>query len=158
METPGIYLGTKLKLMQLDNPVWAWGISPSKFVRETVKNYKDCVSKHLPPQYRLPKLVPNPFPTKYEPVIDVSSELDPDLASFFHSLIGIMYWMVELSGIDIATEVSLLSSHSALLCESHIDTTLHIIAYQGLHHNSHLCLDLTYPNIDDDQFLVMDWK
>ncbi len=27
---PDIYLGAKLKLMQLENGVWAWGISPSK--------------------------------------------------------------------------------------------------------------------------------
>ncbi len=72
---PDIYLGAKLKLMQLENGVWAWGISLSKHVQETVKNCKDYVSEHLPPQYRLPKLAPNPFPTKYEPGIDVSPEL-----------------------------------------------------------------------------------
>ncbi len=59
----------------------AWGISPSKYIREAVKNCKDYTSKHLPPQYRLPKLAPNPFPNKYEPGIDVNPELDPDLAS-----------------------------------------------------------------------------
>ena len=155
---PDIYLGAKLKLMQLDNGVWAWGISPSKYVREAVKNCKDYVSEHLPPQYRLPKLAPNPFPTKYEPGIDVSPELDPDLASYFQSLIGIMRWMVELGRIDIATEVSLLSSHSALPREGHMDAALHIMAYLGLHHNSRLCMDPTYPDIDDEQFPVMDWK
>ncbi len=46
--TPDIYLGAKLKLMQLDNGVWEWGISPSKYVREMVKNCKDYVSEHLP--------------------------------------------------------------------------------------------------------------
>ncbi len=79
---PDIYLGAKLKLMQLENGVWAWGISPSKYVREAVKNCKDFVSEHLPTQYRLPKLAPNPFPTKYELGIDVSPELVPNLASF----------------------------------------------------------------------------
>ncbi len=56
--SPDIYLGAKLKLMQLENGVWAWGISPSKYVREAVKNCKDYVSKHLPPQYKLTKLSP----------------------------------------------------------------------------------------------------
>ncbi|KAL7463706.1 hypothetical protein ACHAXS_004063 [Conticribra weissflogii] len=32
------------------------------------------------------------------------------------------------------------------------------MAYLGLHHNSHVCMDLTYPDIDNDQFPVMDWK
>jgi hypothetical protein len=27
---PDIYLGAKLKLTQLDNGIWAWGLSPSK--------------------------------------------------------------------------------------------------------------------------------
>ncbi len=63
---PDIYLGTKLKLMLLENGVWALGISASKYVREAVKNCKDLVSKHLLPQYRLPKLAPNPFLTNYE--------------------------------------------------------------------------------------------
>ncbi len=80
--------------MQLENSIWVWGISPSKYVREVVKNQEDSLSKHLPPQYWLPKLAPNLFPTKYEPRIDASSKLHPDLASYFQSLIGIMQWMV----------------------------------------------------------------
>ncbi len=103
-------------------------------------------------------MVPNPIPTKYEPGIDVSPELDPDLASYFQSLIGIMCWMIELGRIAIATEVSLLSSHSALPHEGRMDAVLNIMDYLGLHHNSRLCMDPTYPDIDDEQFPVMDWK
>ncbi len=47
IRTPDIYLGFKHKLMQLENGVWVWGISPSKYVREENKNYKDYVSEHL---------------------------------------------------------------------------------------------------------------
>ncbi len=94
----------QLKLMQLENGGWAWGISLSMYVREAVKNCKDYVSEHLPPQYRLPKLSPNPFPTKYEPGIDIILKLDPGQASYFQSLIGIMCWMVELGCINITTE------------------------------------------------------
>ncbi len=117
------------------------------YVREAVKNCKDYISKHLPPQYRLPKLAPNPFPTKYDLGIDISPELDPDLAPYFQSLIRIMCWMVVLGHMDRAMEVSLLLLHSALPCKGHMDTALHIIAYLGLHHNSHLCKDPTYPDI-----------
>ncbi|KAL7452158.1 LOW QUALITY PROTEIN: hypothetical protein ACHAXS_000269 [Conticribra weissflogii] len=63
--------------------------------------------------------------------------------------------MVQLDCINIATEVSLLSSHSALPREGHVDATLNIMAYLGLHHNSHLCIDWTYPYIDVDH---LDWK
>ncbi len=86
--TPDIYLGAKLKLMQLENGVWSWSMSPSEYVKEAVKICKDYISEHLPPQYRLPKFAPNPFPTKYEAGIYVSPEVNPDLASYFQSLIG----------------------------------------------------------------------
>ncbi len=66
--------------------------------------------------------------------------------------------MVDLGCIDKATEVSLLLSHSVLLCKGHMGTALHIMAYLGLHHNSHLCMDPTYPNIGNDQFPVLVWK
>ncbi len=79
---------------------------------------------HLPPQYWLPKLAPNPFPTKYEPGTDDTPELDPDLASYFHSQIGIVCWMFESDYIDVATEVSLLSLHLALPHEGHMDGAL----------------------------------
>ncbi len=138
--------------MQLENGVWAWGI------REEGKNCKDYISEHLPPQYKLPKLAPNPFPTKYDLGVDVSPELDPDLESYFQSLIGTMRWMVKLGQMDIAMEVSLLLLHSALPYEGHMGVALHVMTYLGLHHNSRLCMDPTYPNIDNYQFSVMEWQ
>ncbi len=39
-----------------------------------------------------------------------------------------------------------------------MDAALHIMAYPGLNHNSHLGMDLTYPDINDDQFPVLEWK
>ena len=35
---PDIYLGTKLKQVKLDNGVWAWAMSPSKYVQQAVAN------------------------------------------------------------------------------------------------------------------------
>ncbi len=66
--------------------------------------------------------------------------------------------MVELDCIDISTEVSLLSLYSALPHEGHMDAALHIMAYLGSHHNSHLCMDPTYPENDNDQSPDVDWK
>ncbi len=47
---PDIYLCAKLKLMQLENGVWAWGITSSKYVSDVVKDCKDYISEYLPPQ------------------------------------------------------------------------------------------------------------
>jgi hypothetical protein len=35
---PDIYLGVKQKMTQLDNGIWACGLSPSKYVAQAVKN------------------------------------------------------------------------------------------------------------------------
>jgi hypothetical protein len=38
-----------------------------------------------------------------------------------------MRWMVELGRIDIATEVSMLSSYLACPCEGHLENALHVM-------------------------------
>ncbi len=38
-----------------------------------------------------------------------------------------------------------------------MDAAFHMIDYLGPHHNSSLCMNLTYPDIDDEQFPVIDW-
>jgi hypothetical protein len=40
-----------------------------------------------------------------------------------------MRWMVELGCIDIATEVSMLSSYLACPCEGHLENALHVMGY-----------------------------
>ena len=52
----------------------------------------------------------NPFPGDYDPDLDTMDVLKDDQATYFQSQIGILRWMVELGRVDIATEVSLLSS------------------------------------------------
>jgi hypothetical protein len=52
--------------------------------------------------------------TSYRPELDVSPELDPEDASYYQSLIGILRWIVELGCVDICLEVSMMSSHLAL--------------------------------------------
>ena len=38
---PDIYLGGKLRKVQLNNGVWAWGMSPSKYVQDAVRNSEE---------------------------------------------------------------------------------------------------------------------
>ena len=65
--------------------------------------------------------------------------------------------MVELGRVDIAAEISLLSSHLAYPREGHLDAALQVMAYFKQKHNSHLIFDPTYPNIDMSSFLTYDW-
>jgi hypothetical protein len=65
--------------------------------------------------------------------------------------------MVELGCIDIATEVSFLSSHLAYPCKGHLVTALHIMSYLSQKHNTRLIFDPTYPKIDMGQFSKYNW-
>jgi hypothetical protein len=65
--------------------------------------------------------------------------------------------MVELGRIDIATEVSLLSSQLAYPCEGHLETALNIMSHLSQKHNKRLIFDLTYPKIDMGQFPQYNW-
>ncbi len=65
--------------------------------------------------------------------------------------------MVELGRIDIATEVSLLSSHLVYPREGHLETALHIMSYRSQKHNTRLIFDSTYPKTDMGQFPQYNW-
>ena len=71
---------------------------------------------------------PTPLSNRYMPDIDVSLELQPAKASYFHSPIGILRWIVELGRADICIEVSMMSSHLALPREEHMKELFHMFA------------------------------
>jgi hypothetical protein len=90
--------------------------------------------------------------------MDTTALLTPDAATYYQSVIGVMRWMVEIGRVDIATEVSLLSSYLAAPREGHMDAALHIMSYLGNHHNTRLIFDPTYPTIDYASFPQCEWK
>ncbi len=65
--------------------------------------------------------------------------------------------MVELGCIDIATKVSLLSSHLVYPCKGHILTALYIMCYLNQKHNTQHIFDPTYLKIDMRQFSLYNW-
>ena len=95
---------------------------------------------------------PNPFPLDYEPSMDTSVLLDPELASYYQTIIGVLRWMVEIGQIDITTEVSQLSSFLAMPRRGHFVNALHIMSFLKIKHNSMLILDPTYPEVNLDEF------
>ena len=111
---PDIYLVAKLNKVQMNNHVWCWYISPFSYVQEAVRNCQNYLKENLYDDYELITNAPNPFPLGYEPCIDVSPLLSPDESSYFQTIIGVMRWMVELGRINIAVEVSQLSSFLAI--------------------------------------------
>jgi hypothetical protein len=80
---PDIYLGAKLKMTQLENGIWAWGLNPSKYVAQAVKNCAKHLTDKLNNCFRLPQRADNPFPYDYCPALDLSDPLDPECSLFY---------------------------------------------------------------------------
>jgi hypothetical protein len=149
---PDIYLGAKLKMTRLENGIWAWGLSPSKYVGQAVKNCAKHLTDKLNNCFCLPQRADNPILYDYCPKLDLSEPLDPEYSSFYQHIIGVMRWMVELGRIDIATQVSLLSSHLAYPQEGHLETTLHIMSTLSQKHNTQLIFEGPIPKLTWDSF------
>ena len=133
---PDIYLGAKLKKVQMDNDVWCWSISPSKYVQEAVRNCKKYLKENLSDEYEFIANAPNSFLLGYEPCMDVFPLLLTDEASYFQTNIGVMIWMVDLGRKYIAVKVSQLSSFLAMPRQGHLVISLHVISYLKTKHNS----------------------
>ena len=129
MGDPDIYLSEKLKETRLPNGIYTWGLSPSKYVNQAVKNCQTHLTEKLNDRYKILTRADNPFPMGYCIDTDVSKPLDDECSSFFQHLIGVMRWMVELGRIDIAVEVSLLSSYLACPREGHLEAAIHVMGY-----------------------------
>jgi hypothetical protein len=154
---PDIYLGAKLRQVQLDNGVYAWGQSSAKYVQEAVRNAADYLRTNFGGR-TLPKRATAPWPTNYRAETDESPELNHHLASYYQSQVGVLHWMVELGRIDMITEVSLLASHMALPREGHLDAIFHLYGYLNNKSNARIVFDPTYPDVDMSIFQEHEWK
>ena len=100
----------------------------------------------------------NPLTCEYRPEIDISHELKPQDALYYKSLIGILRWIFELGRVDICVEVSMMSSHVALLRKVNFYQVLHIFGYLKKHHNDKMVFEPTDPDINMSKFKKQDWS
>ena len=154
---PDVYLGAKVKRMEMPNGVQAWALSSSKYVQEAIQNVENYLRDELG-GWTLRKRAPTLFMSEYDPGMDMTKQLSIKLATYYQSEIGILCWMVEMGRIDIATEVSLLALHVALPLEWHLEAVFNIYAYLKHKHNSHLAPDPTYPQVHMGDFREVDWR
>jgi len=123
---PDIYLGGKVRKVQLDTGVMCWSFSSSQYVQEACRNVRKYLKdkygddKIQDRQYLMPKKAGAALSNGSCPEIDVTPELLPEDAAYYQSLIGVLRWMVELGRVDIGCEVSMLSSCLALPREGHL--------------------------------------
>ena len=151
---PSKYLGGKLRMVELKNGQKCWAFGSKQYVEAAVHNVMDYLKKRCE---SLPKKCVTPISAGYRPEVDTSRELEPEDAAYFHSLVGVLRWIVELGRIDINVEVSMLSSHLALPREGHFEEILHIFGYLQSHMNSEIVFDPSEPMIDMQNFQRQDW-
>ena len=84
---PDIYLGAKLRKVQLDNGVFAWGMIPAKYVQEVVRNAEENLTKEYG-RRKLLKRATVPRPSKYVSETDTTPELGPKQANYYQCQIG----------------------------------------------------------------------
>jgi hypothetical protein len=110
--------------------------------------------------YVLKNKAKNPFPMNYQPKLDVSNELGPELSSRYLQLIGIVRWAIELGRIDIHYEVSLLSQYQANPRVGHLEALYHVFAYMKSHLDiGCVAFDPKTPMVDESAFNNgADWK
>ena len=93
----------------------------------------------------------------YYPEIDITPELREEYAAYFHSLIGVLIWIVELVRVEISVEASMLSSHLAMPIKGHMQELIHVFAYLKKHMNTDMVFDQSEPEIDMNSFQRRDW-
>jgi hypothetical protein len=92
---PDIYLGANAEKVQMPDGREVWATSPPDYVKNAIKTVEGLLAEDGE-GYVLKNKVKNPFPMNYQPELDVSNELGPELSSRYLQLIGIARWAIEL--------------------------------------------------------------
>ena len=90
--------------------------------------------------------------------MDTPEESNPEDATHFQYLIGILRWIVELGRVDICCEVSMLSSSLALSRMDHLEQVYHIFGYLKKYPNAEMVFDPSDPAVDPNLFSIQDWS
>ena len=90
---PSQYLGGKLCQVELENGTQCWAFGSTQYVHAAVENVETYLKKK---NLSLPAKAPTPLSNGHRPEIDTSSELNPEDALYYHSIIGVLRWIVEL--------------------------------------------------------------
>ena len=144
IQEPKLYLGAKVRQCEFPNGFKAWGISASQYIQNSVRNVERRLEEY---GLKLHLKTNAPIVKDYRPEVDTSPELESEMSFLYQSLIGSLRWMVEMGRIDIACEVSMLSSFLAMPREDHLQQVLHIYSYLKRHHNSRIIMNPSYPDI-----------
>jgi hypothetical protein len=123
---PAVYLGATIAKMSLGNGETCWTMSSEQYVKAAVTNVEEDLAKH---DKILPSKCVTPFSCNYAPWLEETPALKADGVQRFQALIGQLRWAVEIGGVYILLETSLLSSYLAMPRAGHLEQAFHIFGY-----------------------------
>ncbi len=141
-------------MVTLESGIKAWAFGSCQYVQFAIHNVEDHLTKA---GEKLPYKAPTPLSSGYCPEIEVFPKLGENDASYFHSLVGVLWWIVKLGRVDINVKVSMMSSHLALARVGHLKEIYHIFAHLKAHSNTKVVFDPTPVAVDMNLFERQDW-
>jgi hypothetical protein len=132
-------------------------MSGQDYVKNAVKICKDLLLKERK-TLRGGQSAKQPMARTYQPEVDVSQVREPELASRYQQLIGILQWAVEQGRVNILVEVSLMPSHLCQPRVGHLEAVYNIFAYLEKHVEANMALGDKMPRLDGTAFHKSDWS
>lgn len=146
IEEPKTFLGATISKRILPGTDYVtWCIGSKDYLIEALRVVKSRLSAKKY-NLRLKTKTSATLPSGYKPELDGTEFTDSDTATFYMQMIGILRWLVELGRIDIAAEVSMMSSYNAMPRVGHFHAVLHIFAYLENNVDWQLAMDCDYKN------------
>ncbi len=150
---PSQFLGGKLCKVTLKNGNKAWAFGSCQYVQSAVQNVENHLAKS---GEKLPYKAPTPLLSGSRPEIDVSYKLGESEASYFHSLVGVLWWIVELGQVGIDVKVSMMSLHLARTRAGHLKEIYHIFTCLKAHSNTEMVFNPMPVALDMNLFEQQD--
>ena len=153
---PTSYLGAEVGQYSFDGSDRKhWYMGSEKYIKESIRNVQIWLKER---GLELKKGTRSVLPSDYRPELDITEELDSESASYYMSQISVLRWIVELGRIDIAAEVSMLSSYMAAPRKGHLQAIFHIYGWLMEHPRSKIVFDSDRQSIPRANCHPDDWK
>ena len=84
--------------------------------------------------------------------LDKSPDIKDDVVQYYHKLIGVLGWAVELGSVDILYEVATMSTHVAMTRIRHLQELFHMFGYLKADPKRKLAFELDHLMVNERQF------
>ena len=108
---PTIHLGAKIKKYQVKSGKSLCSMPSTQYVKNKTRTVEGMLKEDGRTLRNTKASGKQPLTSIYQLEMEQSEELNPELASWYLQLIGILRWAVELGRIDIFTETAIMSQY-----------------------------------------------